>query len=167
MRLPSTYSKTCEYDPDAMCNYQPNGSKIPISICHHIFGNFKSKLSAKKIDIRDYKTSGEGGVIEYLEHLAKVYHIEDKRKEIFQDMMHDLFGYEMNPFSITDNCTVGGGQCALLILEAINELGMGGGDPHRQVCGSYGKYISIVPDCERYLNPCFLLHLAGPWLGIS
>src|SRR3954451_9716572 len=132
MKAPSTYSKTYEYDPDAMCNYQPNGSKIPISISHHIFGNFKSRLSAKEVNIRDYKIGGEGGVMEYLERLAKVYHIEDERKKFFQGMMCDLFGYEMHPFSITDNCiadgailyTVGGGQHALLILEAKNELGM-------------------------------------------
>nr|CAG8670508.1 8894_t:CDS:1 [Entrophospora candida] len=90
-------------------------------------------------------------------------------------MIHKLLGYEMNPFSITDNCTadgailytVGGGQHALLIFEAKNEIGSGGGDPHRQACGSYGKYLPMVPNCERYLNPCFLLYLAGPWLGIS
>ncbi|CAG8613182.1 4042_t:CDS:2 [Funneliformis caledonium] len=129
MKPPSTYCKINEYDPDVMY-----------------------RLSAKEINIGNYKIGGEDRVIEYLEHLAKVYSKEDERKKIFQDMMCDLLGYEMQPLSVT---------------EAKNELGMRGGDPHRQACGSYGKYIPIVSDCEKYLNPYFLLHLAGLWLGIS
>nr|CAG8669333.1 10085_t:CDS:2 [Entrophospora candida] len=72
----------------------------------------------------------------------------------FSRDIHKLLGYEMNPFSITDNCTadgailytVGGGQHALLIFEEKNEIGSGGGDPHRQACGSYGKYLPMVPN---------------------
>src|SRR5688572_1526264 len=138
MRPPSTYCKIHEYDPDVMCNYRPNGSNIPISIYNRIFGNFKDRLSAKEVNIVNYKIGGEGGVIEYLGRLAKVYSAKDERKKLFRNMMNDLFRYEMYPFSITDNCTadgailytVGGDQRALLIFEAKNEIGSGGGDPH-------------------------------------
>ncbi|CAJ0835233.1 11756_t:CDS:2 [Entrophospora sp. SA101] len=118
MRPPSTYCKIHEYDPDVICNYRPNGSNIPISVYNHIFGNFKDRLSAKEVNIGNYKIGGEDGVIEYLGH-----------------------GCTADGAILY---TVGRGQCALLILEVKNEIGSGG--PWLGISGAvFGEKIIIEP----------------------
>ncbi|CAG8480419.1 3965_t:CDS:2 [Funneliformis mosseae] len=67
INAPSSYCEIKKYDPDAMCNYRPNG--------------------------------GEDGVMKYL--------------NVLQGVTHETDGAILY--------SVGGGQCALLILEADNE----------------------------------------------
>ncbi|CAG8641556.1 8961_t:CDS:2 [Funneliformis caledonium] len=68
----------------------------------------EDRLFAKEVNVGNYTIGEEGEVIEYLRCLVKVYSIEDKRKKLFQNMMNELFRYEMHLFSITDGYTTDG-----------------------------------------------------------
>jgi len=47
-----------------------------------------------------------------------------------------------------------------------NDLGVSG-DAYKQVCCYFGKQIYTIKEYKRFRHPCFLLHLCGPWFGIS
>jgi len=169
MPRPSSFCKN-EYDRDCIFNYHPNYvSNISIDLYNPVFRKFKTKALEKL----DFEPAHVKKVINLLLKMSEVYPYEDKRKVLFRDLMKDILGYPIKEYKINAfeadaalTYNVESEQFTLLMVEVKNDLGVSG-DAYKQVCCYFGKQIYTIKEYQLFRHPCFLLHLCGPWLGIS
>ncbi|CAG8702326.1 398_t:CDS:2 [Funneliformis caledonium] len=111
-------------------------------------------------------------VLELTEEMSDPFPNEDARTSAFHHLLETI-GIKLNKIIIT-GCTTDGsvltkdGSMLMINLEVKPELGEGNGCPYIQGITFYGKKVADYLEGKEALRlPCFVLYLAGPFLGIA
>ena len=175
---PSTYAqakKLVEWEDKSenpiQC-HRPDYSTMPISAKFGIFSQFL--LDAENIEI------GQSDV-EFVHSmcisLARAFKNEDDRMAVVERVISEWFldtGIEFVKEQYSKSPCDGGLYKAgmpLVLFEGKNELGLGGCCPYVQAAAVYGTYIKHKSRRRNYdadaAYPCFIVYIAGPFLGIA
>ena len=175
---PSTYAqakKLVEWEDKSenpiQC-HRPDYSTMPISAKFGIFSQFL--LDAENIEI------GQSDV-EFVHSmcisLARAFKNEDDRMAVVEPVISEWFldtGIEFVKEQYSKSPCDGGLYKAgmpLVLFEGKNELGLGGCCPYVQAAAVYGTYIKHKSRRRNYdadaAYPCFIVYIAGPFLGIA
>ncbi|CAG8737369.1 17064_t:CDS:2 [Funneliformis caledonium] len=173
---PSAYARRGDRGwPSGQCgnnplylNHRPKAaSGNPIAIYHPVFETFVQDCQTAVPTDEVYKF-----VLELTEEMSDPFPDEDARINAFHHLLETI-GIKLNKIVIT-NCTTDGsvltkdGSMLVINLEVKPELGEGNGCPYIQDITYYGKKVADYLEGREALRlPCFVLYLAGPFLGIA
>ncbi|CAJ0852978.1 16073_t:CDS:2, partial [Entrophospora sp. SA101] len=113
-------------------------------------------------------------VLDVVYSMPNVFDDEKARKEEFRRLFREHYKITFNDYAgermTTDGTSFSkGGMYMISNLEVKPESGVGGCCPYNQGNAYYAKYIANLPiqDIIKTQLPCFLLYLAGPYIGIA
>jgi hypothetical protein len=155
--------------------HRPQSPSIPISAKCGVFSQFLQDADHVEVDQCDIDF-----VLEMCMELAEPFADEEKRMEVLYPLLSKWLGKDtgLTFAKMQYGKSIGDGgfykDCTpYVLLEAKNELGLGGCCPYVQAAAVYGTYFSekckdpLKPSFSNSANPCFIIYVAGPFLGIA
>jgi hypothetical protein len=155
--------------------HRPQSPSIPISAKCGVFSQFLQDADHVEVDQCDIDF-----VLEMCMELAEPFADEEKRMEVLYPLLSKWLGNDTGLYfaKMQYGKSIGDGgfykDCTpYVLLEAKNELGLGGCCPYVKAAAVYGTYFSekckdlLKQSFSKSANPCFIIYVAGPFLGIA